>query len=101
MDDDHIMYEDDLYGASCDPLLGRIGEYQRRYHHIMITGHNPGLDELLCVLCRTPPPVRRDGKLMTTAAVAVLTFDNTEVMCEPATGELLCLMRPKALPDVI
>ena len=85
-----IVYEDDIYGAARQVLLELTQQYAPRCRTTMIVGHNPGLDELLCHLCRTPPPLTQNSKLMTTAAVAVLEF------AEPAQGqaELLYLARP-------
>ena len=99
--DKAIIYEDGIYGASLDVLLGLIRKYNRRYGNIMITGHNPGIDELLCFLCKTPPPVTETRKLMTTAAVAVLEFEDTGFMTAAESGELLRLIRPAELPDII
>ena len=97
LDARHIVYEDALYGASLGALLGLVEEYSRDYSNFMITGHNPGLDELLRFLCRTRPPLTGTGKLMTTAAVAVLGFADAASMNRPAAGEPLYLMRPNEL----
>jgi len=97
----NIIYEDSIYAASADALLRQIKKYNQHYNNIMMVGHNPGMDELLCFLCSVQPPVTANGKLMTPAAVAVLEFDNNESMCKPGAGDVLFLMRPKALPDVI
>lgn len=93
----HIVYEDGIYGASRGDLLGLIEQYSRRCGNLMITGHNPGLDELLYFLCRTKPPLTETGKLMTTATVAVLGFASTGLMCARGAGELLFLVRPREI----
>ena len=92
-----IVYEDAVYGASLGALLELVEEYSRDCSHIMITGHNPGMDELLCFLCGTRPPRTETGKLMTTAALAVLGFAGAGSMSEPAAGELLHLVRPNEI----
>ena len=92
-----IVYEDAIYGASLGALLGLVEEYSRDCGNLMITGHNPGMDELLCFLCGTQPPLTETGKLMTTAAVAVLGFADAGSMSKPATGELLHLVRPNEI----
>ena len=94
---EHIVYEDAIYGASLGALLGLVEEYCRDYGHLMITGHNPGMDELLNFLCGTQPPLTETGKLMTTAALAVLGFAGAGSMSKPAAGELLHLVRPNEL----
>ena len=93
--DKDIVYEDDIYGASLSALLSLIEQHS--CGNIMITGHNPGMDELLCYLCRTRLPLTETGKLMTTATVAVLEFADAGLMSEAAKGELLHLVRPGAL----
>ena len=94
---ERIVYEDGIYGASLDALLRLINQYSHSCGNFMITGHNPGLDELLSFLCRTKPPLTETGKLMTTAAVAVLGFAGAGTMSKAAAGELLHLVRPREL----
>ena len=90
----HIVFEEDIYGASLGALLGLIEQYSQGCANLMITGHNPGMDELLYFLCRTQPPLTETGKLMTTAALAVLGFAGAGPMSTAAAGELLHLARP-------
>lgn len=94
---ERIIYEDGIYGASTGALLRLVGQYSQSCADFMITGHNPGLDELLSCLCRTKPPMTETGKLMTTAAVAVLGFAGPDAMSEAGAGELLHLVRPGEL----
>ena len=93
----HIVYEDGIYGANPGELLGLIEKYSRISGNLMITGHNPGLDELLFYLCRTKPPLTETGKLMTTATVAVLGFENAGLMGTTSAGVLLHLARPREI----
>ena len=93
----NIVYEDAIYGASLGALLGLVEEYSRGCGNLMITGHNPGMDELLCFLCGTQPPRTETGKLMTTAALAVLGFGDAGSMSKSAAGELLHLVRPNEI----
>ena len=93
----HIIYEDGIYGASLNVLLGLIGQYGQNYGNLMIAGHNPGMDELVYFLCRTQPPLTEMGKLMTTAALAVVGFPDSPAMNTAAAGELLHLIRPREL----
>ena len=92
-----VVYEDSIYGASVGMLLRLIDRYSHSCGNFMITGHNPGLDELLSFLCSTKSPLTETGKLMTTAAVAVLGFADAGVMSKAAAGELLHLVRPGEL----
>ena len=95
----HIVYEDALYGASLRALLGLVEEYSRDCNNLMLTGHNPGMDELLRCLSRARPPLTETGKLMTTATLAVLGFTNAGSMSKAAAGELLHLIRPGDVVD--
>ena len=97
LDVGHIVYEDAIYGASLGALLELVEEYSRNCSNLMITGHNPGMDELLCFLCGTQPPLTESGKLMTTAALAVLAFNNADSMSTAAAGKLLHLVRPNEI----
>lgn len=58
-------------GSVLDMIDGGFGEYDR----LMLVGHNPTLDDLLLHFC---PHARSSacGKLMTTAAIAVLDMDS-------------------------
>lgn len=67
-----IRYEDRLYGASLDMLMGFIAGCPETVERLLIVGHNPGLDVLLEYLAAEPPPRKANGKLMTTAALACL-----------------------------
>ncbi len=93
----HIVYEHDIYGASTGMLLGLVERYSPRCGNLMITGHNPGLSDLLRFLCAAPPPLTAKGQLMTTATVAVLEFAAAEEMSVAAAGALLHLVRPADL----
>ena len=85
-----IVYEDDLYGAARQVILDLAEKYSQRCRTVMVVGHNPGLDEVLRYLCGAPPPLTEDGKLMTTAAVAVLELADFG----RGKAELLWLTRP-------
>ena len=97
LDVGQIVYEDAIYGASLGALLELVEEYSRNCSNLMITGHNPGMDELLCFLSGTQPPLSEAGKLMTTAALAVLAFNDADSMSTAAAGELLHLVRPNEI----
>ncbi len=103
LSNDRIVFMDALYAASRHTLLQVIAKYSPCYEHILLTGHNPGMEELLCFLSKTPPPPSKTGKLMSTAAVAVLRCPAAESAGKPGiaergTAELISLMRPKELP---
>jgi phosphohistidine phosphatase len=63
-----ITYEDGIYEASVMKLLHIISEIDDKFNHVLLVGHNPGLEELIRVL---------SGKLqvMPTATLAKLDLD--------------------------
>lgn len=92
-----VVYEPDIYEASRNQLLDVLGRHTEEVQVLMLVGHNPGLDELVEYLAADEVPHTADGKLMTTAAVAILDFDN-EWNLKAGSGRLRQIMRPKALP---
>lgn len=103
-----VRYEDRLYLATSDlmiALLRRLANPRRpepaaEPGHVMIVGHNPGLQELAVDLAREgPAPLRRDLiRKFPTAGVAVI-----EVACAswadvaPGTGRLRSFVVPKRM----
>ena len=92
----HLAYEQDLYDASLEDLLSVIEIYANLGGSLMLVGHNAGLDYLVEYMSRDPPPYNDAGKLMTTAAIAVLEFDDG-IKVSPGKGNLLHLVRPREL----
>ncbi len=85
-----LHYLGELYHASEGEITGVVEDYLPGDGTLMVVGHNPGMETTLLEFCpdlQVPP----DGKLMPTAAVAVLEW--------PETGppQLLHLVRPRDL----
>ncbi len=93
----NILFDAGIYEASLNDLTSLIDRYGKEIHTLLLIGHNPGLDQLLCNLSQDPPPVNSAGKLLTTASLAVLDFSNRGITTEPQQGHLRCLIRPKEL----
>ncbi|PXW82561.1 phosphohistidine phosphatase SixA [Nitrosomonas sp. Nm84] len=93
----HIRWESAIYDASLNDLVSVIKKYSENIRTLLLIGHNPGLDQLLCYLSRDPPPVTSMGKLLTTAAIAVLDYGDTGITVQPNYACLQCLVRPKEL----
>jgi len=93
----HVLWEDRIYEASLNDLITLIDQYGAGAHTLLIVGHNPGLDQLLCHLCNDPPPVNDSGKLLTTAATAVLDYGTAPISAKAHQARLQCLIRPKEL----
>lgn len=79
---------DELYLASHSQINHLISEKFSVYNRIMVIAHNPGLDSMLSLLCPHAEPTE-DGKLMTTANIALIEFDDI------LNPKLISFQRPK------
>lgn len=93
-----IFWTPEIYEAPLDRLLDVLDKYASAADSVLLVGHNPGLDSLVEYLSSTPPLYRR-GKLMTTAAVAILDFGDRAISTREHSAHLECLVRPKDLVD--
>lgn len=93
----HIRWESGIYDASLNDLISVITKYSADIHTLLLIGHNPGLDQLLCYLSRDPPSINSAGKLLTTAAIAVLDYGDAAITAQSGYACLQCLVRPKEL----
>jgi phosphohistidine phosphatase len=105
--EDVVEERSDLYHAGAntwlDLLLGLPGQTPRRPPSqsllprcLLICGHNQGLDDLVEYLAGETPELTANGKLMTTAAIAVFAVDDWSTL-SPATAHLEEIMRPREL----
>ena len=92
-----MLWESKLYEASLSDLTALIHQYGEGIHTLLLIGHNPGLDQLLCHLSEESPPLNKSGKLLTTAAAAVLDFGTAAISAPPHLAHLQHLIRPKEL----
>lgn len=97
--DKDIVWDQQLYEASLNDLLAVIHAHGPDSHTLLLIAHNPGLDALLDYLARDPARLTSTGKLMTTAAVAVLDFGAGPISTRPAIAGLEGLVRPRELDD--
>ncbi|MCG8325961.1 MAG: histidine phosphatase family protein [Thiotrichales bacterium] len=86
-----IVSAAELYGAGLNTLLSCLERSVAEYRRPLIIAHNPTLDSLLEFLLNEPPPYTDSGKLMTTAAIAILQAENVG----QGKGKLTALIRPK------
>lgn len=97
MPENIVNFEPEIYGASCNDLIALIEQYSKGVHSLLIIGHNPGLDQLLCHLSQNPPPVNDCAKLLTTAAVAILDYGSSVISANAHEAQLRHLIRPREL----
>ena len=91
-----IIFDDRIYEAGLRQLLDVVAAHAAGSDTLLLVGHNPGLEELIAHLASEPPPRDERGKLMTTAAVAVLEF-NGKIGTRPGSGRVLQLVRPREI----
>ncbi len=96
-----VRYEEDLYNASAKTLFHALCELPEDVAHVMIVGHNPGLQELAVALSPLGSEAREQFKeKLPTAAIASFGFEIerwTEL--EPGTGKLLLYITPNTVQD--
>lgn len=95
LSDEAIVYDDGIYEADRQQLLDAINRHCSQAACLLLVGHNPALDELLSFLVTGSLPLTKKGKLMTTAAVAVLQCDDWRL--QRGSCRLQQIMRPKQL----
>ena len=97
MDESGIIWDRRVYEADLDELLEVISEHGRNARCMLLTGHNPGLDSLVNHLSGDPPERNSEGKLMTTAAIAIMDFGGNPVSAKRKSAKLVKLVRPKEI----
>jgi phosphohistidine phosphatase len=98
-----IVYDEALYMATPAGLLARLRKVAARAdapRHVMLVGHNPGLEELALMLVGSggADDRARMAEKFPTAALAVIAF-NTESWAKvrPGAGRLEHFITPKRL----
>jgi phosphohistidine phosphatase len=94
LDCDEIRWTPEIYDASLDDLIKVIKTCPDKAKTVMIVGHNPGLEYLLEYLCRDPPPVGKDGKLLTTGCIANLELPTKWSAAGQSVARLVSITRP-------
>lgn len=96
-----VSYEDELYLADADVLLNRLRAIRGDTRHVLMIGHNPGLQDLAVELAGTG-----DRKLLArltvklpTAGLVVIEFPGTDdwSAIAPGDGRLATFATPKSL----
>lgn len=82
---ERIVLDNRIYEASAGELREVISDYSTRADSIMLVGHNPGFDYLLESLVEGELPYTRQGKLMTTATLAVVDGSRLESLVRPSS----------------
>jgi len=97
MDEHSIIWDGRIYEAGLGDLLEVIDSHCAGARRLLIVGHNPGLDSLVMYLAKNDPEFTSSGKLMTTAAIAVMDYEAGIISTNDGAAMLIELMRPKQL----
>jgi len=92
-----IIWEERIYDGSLHDLLDVINTHSIDTNVLLLVAHNPGLDSLLEYLSGDEPVFNDTGKLMTTAAVAVLDYGKQPINTKASGAKLEVLIRPRDL----
>lgn len=79
---------DSMYLASTSTLVDLVHQHLNNHHSLMLIAHNPGMDGIVSHYCPAPP-LSNSGKLMTTANISIIEFDD---LLNP---QLVALQRPR------
>jgi phosphohistidine phosphatase len=83
-----LRFDERIYEASVNRLLEVITQIEKSVRSALIVGHNPGLEELLSTLTA-------QTETMPTAALAKITFKNSNWTDAVKGGALEWVVRPK------
>ena len=95
--EDQIHWDPRIYHAATGTLMSVLSETPSSASRVMITGHNPGFENLVQVLSRDPVPMPDDYKLMPTAAVAHLEIPVPWRELDGGVAQLISLTRARSL----
>jgi phosphohistidine phosphatase len=96
-----VVYEDALYLASLAAMLKRVRKVAAKVRHVLIVGHNPGLQSLALELAGSGPAEELEAlaEKFPTGGLAVIAFAGRGwSKIKPGAGRLELFMVPKRLP---
>ena len=93
----NVLYDNDLYLASLDTLIGCIEIYKNDLNSLMLVAHNPGLDQLVDYLSSKTVNPDSSGKSMTTANLVIFEYSDSNFVPVLDKGEIIEFIKPKKL----
>jgi phosphohistidine phosphatase len=96
-----VAYEEAFYLAAPSVLLARLRKVGAKVHHLMIVGHDPGMQGLATELSGSGDAEALEAlaRKFPTAGLAVIRFKAREwAKIEPGKGHLEIFITPKMLP---
>jgi len=92
-----MHFSDDVYLADVETLLQVLAGCPEDIDHVLLIGHNPGMEELLTYLCGEELPLSDNGKLIPTATLAQITMPDDWQKLQHCSAKLSQIIRPKEL----
>jgi phosphohistidine phosphatase len=90
---DRLRFDESVYLASAARLLD-LCEAESQCESLMLVGHNPGLEDLLLMLCGDEVQRTKKGKVFTTANIAIIEFEPQGALSQD-NARLVELIRPR------
>ena len=90
-----IFWKHQLYLADLSSLLATLATFSAR--RLLVIGHNPGLEELICFLAPTLSSVPPEKKLLPTSSLAYFKMPESWRELQSGDGQLVSLIKPKSL----
>jgi phosphohistidine phosphatase len=94
-----VQFEDGIYMASYDSLLALLNTLPEKIQHVMLIGHNPGLEDLAMLLCNegVPEALTALRKKYPTGALAKLETRDAWAGLQRHTAYLKSFIQPRDL----
>ena len=95
-----IEWDTNFYEAYTVTLLQKLSNIDERFKSVLLMGHNPSMESLLLHLCGSTKAAKYqqdDGKLLTTANVAKLSYKGLWAEIAMGSVSLDALIRPKTI----
>ncbi|MEZ5810086.1 MAG: histidine phosphatase family protein [Rhizobiaceae bacterium] len=95
------QFEENLYMATPQTMLGFVTGLDEAAEGIVLVGHNPGMEELALLLAGPGSDETAEARMAAkfpTAALARLAFDGPWVSLAPQAAQLTHFIRPRDLP---
>lgn len=97
---ERIREEPLIYLGNVNSLFTVLGSCPADAQRVLLVGHNPGLEALLCQLVMRPLQQNDERKLLPTAALAHLQTEYSWDRLTPGCADLQGIKRPRQLPDL-
>ena len=95
---DLVCWEESIYAATTADLLRLVQHHLQKEKRLMLVGHNPAIEGLLCYLVDTGEAATNSDHCMTTANIAVLELNKADKnSLEKASAKLIFIARPKKM----